>query len=349
MKIAVDAMGGDYAPSVVVEGSVQAARELDIPVILVGDRERIEFELAKYDTKGLPLSIKHASEVVGMDESAVQAIRGKRDSSLRVCFELVRDGEAEAFVSAGNSGAAMAAGILILKKIKGIDRPAIAVSVPTMKDPVVILDVGGNVDCKPLHLVQFAIMGDVYAKYVLKTDNPRIGLLSNGEEEGKGNELTRSVNAILKNSSLNYIGYVEGKDIFKGSVDVVVTDGFVGNVVLKLTEGVVEATSKMLKAEIKSSWLATIGYLFARIAFKKFKKKMDYAEHGGAPLLGIGGSGVISHGGSTAKAIKNAILRASEYVEGRVNDHIIEELFENRDLENIAGYVNGGKDSEAKA
>lgn len=346
MKIAVDAMGGDYAPSVVVEGAVQAAGELDIPVILVGDRERIEFELAKYNTKGLPLSIKHTTEVVGMDESAVQAIRGKRDSSLRVCFELVRDGEAKAVVSAGNSGAAMAAGILILKKIAGIDRPAIAVSVPTMKDPVVILDVGGNVDCKPPHLVQFAIMGDVYAKYVLKTDNPRIGLLSNGEEDGKGNELTKAVNGILKNSSLNYIGYVEGKDIFKGNVDVVVTDGFVGNVVLKLTEGVVEATGKMLKSELKASWIATIGAFFARMAFKNFKKKMDYAEYGGAPLLGIAGSGIISHGGSTAKAIKNAILRASEYVEGRVNDHIIEELDENKDLEKIAGYYNGTGDSE---
>lgn len=349
MKIAVDAMGGDYAPSVVVEGSVEAARDLDIPVILVGDRERIETELSKYDIKGLPISIKHTTEVVGMGESAVQAIRSKKDSSLRVCFELVRDGEAEAVVSAGNSGAALAAGVFILKRIKGIDRPALAICVPTMKDPVVILDVGGNVDCKPIHLAQFAIMGDVYAKYVLNKDNPKIGLLSNGSEEGKGNELTRGTNELVRSSSLNYIGYVEGKDIFKGDVDVVITDGFTGNVVLKLTEGVIEATGKMLKEEINSSFLAKIGYLLSRVAFKNFKKKLDHSEYGGAPLLGIGGSGIISHGGSSAVAIKNSILRAHEYVEGKVNDHIKEELAQNKDLEEAAELVNAKSGSEANS
>jgi len=343
MKIAVDAMGGDYAPSVVVEGAVDAARDLDIPVILVGDKERIEAELSKYDTKGLPISIKHTTEVIGMGESAVQAVRNKKDSSLRVCFELVRDGEAEAVVSAGNSGAALAAGIFILKRMKGIDRPALAIRAPTMKDPVVILDVGGNVDCKPIHLVQFAIMGDVYAKYVLNHSHPKVGLLSNGEEEGKGTDLTRATHELIRSSSLNYIGYVEGRDIFKGDVDIVITDGFTGNVVLKLTEGVIEATGRMLKAEINSSFLAKIGYLLSSVAFKNFKKKLDHSEYGGAPLLGIGGCCIVSHGGSTAKAIKNSIRGAHEYVESKVNEHITEELFENRDLHDIAGVVSGKK------
>ncbi len=327
MKIAVDAMGGDYAPSVVVEGSVLATRELSVPVILVGDRERVMEELSGHDYDERLISVKHASEVVGMEESPVQAVRKKRDSSIRVCFELARSGEAQAVVSAGNSGAALAAGTLLLKKLKGVDRPAIAVSVPTMKDPAVLLDVGGNVDCKPVHLVHFAIMGDVYARYVLKKDRPRVGLLSNGEEEGKGNELTKETHALIKKTPLNYVGYVEGRDIYCGDVDVVVTDGFVGNVALKLSEGLVEAVSMMLKREIMNGFLAKVGYFLARGAFKKLKKKVDYAEYGGAPLLGIDGICIISHGGSSAKAIKNAIFRAYEYSRSRVNIHLTEELF----------------------
>ncbi len=332
IRIAVDAMGGDHAPGVVIDGSVRAVEEYGIPVILVGDRRRIEEELGKYRYKEDLLSIRHASEVVGMDESPVQAIRRKKDSSIRVCFEMVKDGEASAVVSAGNSGAAMAAGMFVLKKLKGVDRPAIAVCVPTMKDPAVLLDVGGNVDCKPTHLVQFAIMGDVYGRYVLKKERPRIGLLSNGEEEGKGNDLTRETHELLKMTSLNYIGYVEGRDIYYGDVDVIVTDGFVGNVALKLSEGLVEAVVTMLKEEIKSSLMAKIGFLLARRAFNNLKKKVDYAEYGGAPLLGIDGICIISHGGSSARAIKNAILRAYEYSKGRVNAHLMEELEKNNDL-----------------
>lgn len=335
MKIAVDAMGGDYAPKVTVEGSVLAARE-GVPVILVGDRERVEAELRNHDVEGLPISIKHAPEVVGMDESPVQAIRKKKRSSIKVCFETVKSGEANAVVSAGNSGAAMAAGMFTLKKLNGVDRPAIAVCVPTLKDKVVLLDVGGNVDCKPIHLVQFAIMGDVYAKYVLGRERPRVGLLSNAFEEGKGNELTRLSHELIKKSSLNYIGYVEGKDVNKGDVDVVVSDGFVGNVVLKLSEGLVEAMASMLKAEIRQSLFAKIGYILARGAFKRLKKKMDYSEYGGAPLLGIDGSCIISHGASSSKAIKNAIFRASEYVNGKVNAHMTEEFEENKDIERLA-------------
>ncbi|MFQ5735849.1 MAG: phosphate acyltransferase PlsX [Thermodesulfobacteriota bacterium] len=326
MKIAVDAMGGDNAPGAVVEGSILAARELRIPIILVGDRERIEAELKKHGHVGQNISIKHASEVIGMAESPTQAVRKKKDSSLKVCFELVRSGEAGAVVSAGNSGAAMAAGIFLFKRIKGVDRPAIAVSVPTMKSPAVLLDVGGNVDCKPVHLLQFAVMGGVYARYALKEHNPRVGLLSNGEEEAKGNELTRETHALLKQTSLNYIGYVEGRDIYRGDVDVVVTDGFVGNVVLKLSEGLVEAVTTMLKDEIMSSVQSRLGYLLARGAFEKLKKKVDYAEYGGAPLLGIEGVCIISHGRSNPKAIKNAILRAREYARGKVNKHVLEEI-----------------------
>lgn len=337
MKIAVDAMGGDYAPSVVVEGAVWAARDTGIPIILVGDRERVEDELKRYDWKHLPISIKHASEVVGMDESPTQAIRRKKDSSIRVCFELIRGGEASAVVSAGNSGAAMAAGVFILKRLKGVDRPAITVTLPTLKEPAIMLDVGGNVDCKPIHLVQFAIMGDVYARYVLKKERPKVGLLSNAEEEEKGNELTRETHQILKKGSLNYIGYVEGKDIYCGDVDVVVCDGFVGNVALKLSEGLAEAVATMLKREILSSWLARLGYLLVRGAFKDLRKKIDYSEYGGAPLLGIDGICIISHGASSSKAIKNAILRAGEYVKGRVNLHLLEELEKNQDIQRLCG------------
>ncbi|MBI5286603.1 MAG: phosphate acyltransferase PlsX [Deltaproteobacteria bacterium] len=337
MKIAVDAMGGDYAPSVVVEGAVWAARDTGIPLILVGDRDRVEDELKKHEWRDLPISIKHASEVVGMDESPTQAIRRKSDSSIKVCFDLVKGGEANAVVSAGNSGAAMAASIFILKRLKGVDRPAIAVTLPTMKDPVVMLDMGGNVDCKPIHLVQFAIMGDVYARYVLKRERPRIGVLSNGEEEGKGNELTRSTHAILKEGSLNYIGYVEGRDIYYGDVDVVVCDGFVGNVALKLSEGLADAISTMFKEAVLSSIPARLGYLLLRKGLMDLKRRIDYSEYGGAPLLGIGGICIISHGASTAKAIKNAIIRASEYARGRVNLHLMEELERNQDIQRLCG------------
>ncbi|MBI5327820.1 MAG: phosphate acyltransferase PlsX [Deltaproteobacteria bacterium] len=338
MKIAVDAMGGDYAPSVVVEGAVLAAGELDIPLILVGDKTRIEDELVRHKWQGLPLSIKHTSQVVGMDESPGQAIRKKKDSSIRVCFDLVKNGEANAVVSAGNSGAAMAAGIFVLRNLKGVDRPAIAVILPTKKEPVIVLDAGGNVDCKPIHLVQFALMGSVYAKYILKKNNPKIGLLSNGEEEGKGNELTRETHEILKDSSfnyLNYIGYVEGRDIFSGDLNVVVCDGFVGNVVLKVTEGVAEALTSMLKKEIMASISAKFGYLLAKGALENVKKKVDYAEYGGAPLLGIDGIGIISHGASDAKAIKNAIKVASECAKNKINRHLLEELEKSQILQKL--------------
>lgn len=332
MKVAVDAMGGDNAPVVEVEGAVAACREFGLSVTLVGDRARLEAELAKHSTGGLDIDIFHASEVVGMHDSASDAVRKKRDSSVRQAFELVKDGKACAAVSAGNSGATMAAGMFVLKRIKGIERPAIAQLFPTLKGQTLVLDIGGNVDCKPLHLVQFAIMGEVYARYAMGVPSPKVGLLSNGEEESKGNELTRESNSILRKTSLNYCGYIEGRDIFAGAVDVVVCDGFVGNIVLKLSEGLADAAGKMLKREIVKSWVSKIGYLFVRGAFDRFKKLVDYAEYGGAPLLGINGVGMICHGGSNVKAIKNAIRFAHEYAKSGVSEHVAEKLTENHSV-----------------
>ncbi len=324
--VAVDAMGGDNAPGVEVEGAVAAARRWGIPIILIGDASRIEEELKKHRIEGLDISVRHASEVVGMHDSASDAVRKKKNSSIRVAFDLVKQGEAHAVVSAGNSGATMAAGMFVLKRIPGIDRPAIATIMPNLKDHTLVLDVGGNVDCKPQHLAQFALMGQVYAKHVLGKADPKVGLLSNGEELSKGNEQTRDAHGLLKGAPFRYIGYVEGRDIFKGSVDVVVCDGFVGNVVLKVAEGLAEAIGTMLRREIGNRFLAKIGYLLARPAFNAFKKRVDYAEIGGAPLFGIEGTGMICHGGSSPRAIMNAIGQAREYVAKRVNEELVAQL-----------------------
>ncbi len=325
MRVAVDGMGGDNAPGVEVEGAVAAAREFGIAVTLVGNSDVLHQELAKHDCSGLDISVVHASEVVGMHDSASDAIRRKKDSSIRVAFELVKEGKADAVVSAGNSGATMAAGMFLLGRLKGIDRPAIATIFPTLRGRTLILDVGGNVDCKPQQLVQFAVMGEVYAKYFMDIKSPKVGLLSNGEEESKGNELTRESHALLRGVPF-YIGYVEGRDVFSGTVDVVVCDGFVGNVVLKISEGLAEAVGKMLKDEIKQSILSMVGYIFCRRAFKNFRKKVDYSEYGGAPLLGINGVGMICHGGSSVKAIKNAIRFAHEYARKGVNQKMAEKV-----------------------
>ncbi|MEI6306331.1 MAG: phosphate acyltransferase PlsX, partial [Deltaproteobacteria bacterium] len=270
MRVAVDAMGGDNAPAVEVEGAVAACREFGIPVMLVGDQTRIEAELARHDCRNLDIEVYHASEIVGMHDSASDAVRKKRNSSVRLAFDLVKDGKTCAALSAGNSGATMAAGMFVLKRISGIERPAIAQVFPTLRGKTLVLDIGGNVDCKPVHLSQFAIMGEVYARYALGIANPSVGLLSNGEEDSKGNELTRETNAILKKTSINYAGYIEGRDVFKGTVDVVVCDGFVGNVLLKVSEGLAEAMGTMLKNEILKGWVSKLGGLFVSGAFKRF-------------------------------------------------------------------------------
>lgn len=324
--VAVDAMGGDNAPEIEVEGAVAAARRWKIPIVLVGDQVRLEDVLSRHCTKGLDIVIRHASEIVGMHDSPSDAIRKKKDSSIRVAFELLRRGEVHAVVSAGNSGATMAVGMFLLKRIPGIDRPAIATILPNKKSQTVLLDGGANVDCKPFHLSQFATMGAVYAKFMLGKERPRVGLLSNGEEESKGNELVREAHKLLKQAELNYVGFVEGRDMFGGDVDVVVCDGFVGNVVLKVSEGLSEAISDMLRGEIKRRFFAKLGFLLARPAFKAFKKKVDYAEYGGAPLLGIQGTGMICHGGSNPRAIMNAIHMARESVSQRINERLIAQL-----------------------
>ena len=334
--VAVDVMGGDLAPAQEVAGAVMAARQWQIPVILVGQAELVEKELTKHDISGLDVRVVHASEIVGMHDSASDAVRKKKNSSIRVAFDLVKQGTANAVVSTGNSGATMAAGMFVLKRIPGIDRPAIATVVPNLKDQTLILDVGGNVDCKPPHLVQFALMGSVYASQMLGKSKPRVGLLSNGEEESKGNDLTREASLALKQTSLNYVGYTEGRDIYNGHVDVVVCDGFVGNVVLKVSEGLAEAMSLMLREELSSRLLSRLGYLLVRPALKAFRKKVDYAEYGGAPLLGIQGTAMICHGSSSTRAIMNAIKMAHDSETHQVNKKLNERLEEIR-TENFVG------------
>ena len=333
MRIALDAMGGDHAPEALVEGAVRAARELGIHVILVGDREILLQHLQRYDTENLPLSIKHASEVVGMHESPSVAVRRKKDASVRVAFQLVKAGEARAAVSAGNSGAAMAFAVLTLGRLPGVDRPAIAAVLPSLGGATVLLDVGANAECKPIHLVQFAVMGEVFSRYVLQVPRPRVGILSNGEEETKGTDLTRSAHAALKHSSLNYLGYVEGRDIFAGTADVVVCDGFTGNALLKSSEGLGQAMAQIIREEMSRGMLPRIGYLLARRAFRRLKERMDYAEVGGAPLLGVNGVGIVAHGSSDARAIRNAIRVARDFAERRVNLHLTQMLEKHQDLE----------------
>ncbi|MBN2705071.1 MAG: phosphate acyltransferase PlsX [Deltaproteobacteria bacterium] len=334
MKIAVDAMGGDRAPQEIVAGAVDAARELNLQIVLVGIQETVEKELEKHNISNLPIFIQPAAEIVAMDESPGKAMR-RRESSIAVGLRLVRDGRAQGFLSAGNSGAVMATAMVTLKKLKGIDRPAIVTCLPTLKDPVTILDVGGNVDCSPLHLAQFAIMGSVYAQRVLDRNHPKIGLLSNGEEEGKGNELTRATHELLKNSPLNYLGAVEGRDIFPGEVDVIVCDGFVGNIVLKTAEGLALAMTTILREELSANPLRKLGAWICRNGLRRLKQRVDYAEYGGAPLLGINGNCFIAHGSSCRKALKNGIRLCAEFSAQKVNDYLLNELDKNHEIQSL--------------
>ena len=338
MKIAVDAMGGDFAPQNIVEGAVLAAREYGVSVVLVGNQEAVRKEMARYPgSDSLPLTVVHASEAVGMDESPLTPIRKKKDSSIKVAYDLVKKGEAAALFSAGNSGAVLATAVFVLEKLKGVDRPAIGTIFPTLKGWTLLLDAGANVDCKSFHLVQFAIMGAAYAKYVLKIKEPAVGLLSNGEEESKGNELIRETNAILRKTSVGYVGPVEGRDIFNGRANVVVCDGFVGNAALKICEGLAEAIGAMIKEEVKNSLMAKLAYLLARGAVNDIKKKLDYSEYGGAPLLGVDGVVIIGHGRSSAKAVKNAIRLAHEYAQIGLPKLLVQSLEENQEPQTQGG------------
>jgi len=325
-------MGGDYGPEELITGALQAVKQAGIKVTLVGDAELLQSHIDKLPDESSPVSsleIVHASEVVGMDEYPVDAIRRKKDSSIMVAFDLARSKKVDGVVSAGNSGATMAAALRKLGRVKNVVRPGIASMFPTLKRPVVIMDIGANVDCRPLHLFQFAVMASAFAS-LYDVDRPRVGILSIGEESGKGNSLVRVTYELLQKSSLNFIGNVEGRDVYKGDVDVIVCDGFVGNNILKVSEGLVEAVMQMLKNEIIKSPLAKMGYLLARPAINRFKKRVDYTEYGGAPLLGINGTGIVCHGKSNAQAIKNAILEAVKMVENNVKDKILKDLEKNQ-------------------
>lgn len=329
MKIAVDAMGGDFAPDEIVLGAIEAAKEYSCEIVLVGDEGLLKRALSQYGGDGIAnISVHHAAQVIEMNEHPGAAVRKKKDASVVVATKLVREGQCDVVISAGSTGAAVAAALFGLGRINGIERPTIATPIPNLTGTTVLLDSGANVDSKPKHLVQSAIMGSIYAEYVLGISTPRVGLLNIGEEETKGNEQALATYPLLQQlKTINFIGNVEGRDIPKGTVDVVVCDGFVGNVVLKLGEGLASAIMQLIKEAIKNSGLLTkLASLAVLPALKGLRKKLDYAEYGGAPLLGVDGGFIICHGSSKAKAIKNAIRVGKEIAENRVVEHIKESI-----------------------
>lgn len=325
MNVAVDAMGGDHAPRVVVQGAVRAASELGIDITLVGDRTAIDRELARCSSTH-HVAVHHCDETVQMDEPPLKAVRQKRNSSINVAFDLVKNGEADAVVSAGNSGATLASGVVALGRLDGIERPAIASVFPGESGYVILIDVGANVDCRPTHLFKFGVMAHAFARSCLGMNNPSIGLLSIGQEGTKGNELVRMTRSLFEESPLNFVGNVEGRDIFSGHVDIIVCDGFVGNVALKLSEGMADAMTTLLKEELKNSLSGRAALLMGRRSFESFERKLNYEEYGGAPLLGIRGVGIVCHGGSSDNAIKNAVRLAKQYVDNRLPEKMGEHL-----------------------
>jgi glycerol-3-phosphate acyltransferase PlsX len=328
MKIAVDAMGGDHGPAPAVEGAIQAAQELDVGVILVGDEAQLREQLRRVGCTDPRITVRHAPQVVGMHESPAQVARKKRDSSIWIATELVQSGDAQGVVSPGNTGASVVAAIFLLERIKEVERPAIATTLPTLTGTAVMLDVGANVDCTARQLLQFAIMGHEYAKDLYDKATPRVGLLSIGEEDSKGNEVTKEALKLLKSSGINFIGNVEGRDVYSGAADVIVCDGFIGNVALKISEGLAETIKKLLRKEIAGSFLGRLSYPFIAAPMLALKRKTDYAEFGGAPLLGVNGVCVIAHGRSSAKAIKNAVRQAKSMADRRVIENIRRDIEE---------------------
>jgi glycerol-3-phosphate acyltransferase PlsX len=326
VKIVLDAMGSDNAPMVEVEGAIQAIEEYGNEVILVGDEARVKAEIAKHGFSSDKLTVKHASEIIEMHDPAAISVRRKRNSSIVVGMDLIKKGQADAFVSAGNTGAVVCAATLFLRLLPGVERPGIAIVIPTLKGTSVIIDVGANITSKPIHLMQYGIMADAFSRYILGKTNPTVGLLNVGEEESKGTEFIKEAHTLLSESKLNFTGNIEGRDVYAGKVDIILCDGFVGNVILKISESVADTIMQSLKQEIKANFIATIGAVLSSSAFNELKRKMDYSERGGAPLLGVDGRCIISHGSSSAKAIKNAIRVASEFVKKDVNKHIVEEL-----------------------
>ena len=321
-------MGGERGPEVMVAGAIQAIKEPGVYVTLLGDENLLSRILQNHPDIGSKIQIVHSSQAIAMDESPIEAIRRKKDSSIVKAFDLVKNGEADAVVSAGNSGATMASAIRSLGRLNNVSRPGIASVFPTLKKPLVIMDVGANVDCRPQHIFQFGVMASAFSNNLFGIKKPSIGLLSIGEEGGKGNVLVKSAHELFRKSSLNFVGNVEGRDIFQGDVDVIVCDGFVGNITLKVSEGLAEAIITMLKNEMAKSLMAKIGYMLAKPAFDSFRKRVDYAEYGGAPLLGLNGTGIVCHGRSNARAIMNAIRVAAEMVRNNVNAHITQLLDE---------------------
>ena len=341
MKIVVDAMGGDHAPEAVVEGAVMAASEYNTEIILTGLSETVQTILDRLDpVHKLPVQVVHADEVVEMHDLPGKVLRSKRKSSMKIGLDLLKEGTASAFVSAGNTGAVLAYSTVILRPLKGVDRPAIAIQLPTLKGNAILLDAGANVDCKTSQLFQFGIMGHVFAEYILGKENPRVGLLSIGEEDGKGNEIVKEVFQMLKASHINFIGNIEGKEVYRGNADVIVCDGFTGNIALKISESLAEMIGTNLKRMFQNNWASKLGYLLLKPQLDQFKKKVDYSETGGAPLLGVNGVVIIAHGNSSPKAIKNAINRARELCEKNINEHIREDIESNlTDVEAAKGTI----------
>ncbi len=323
LPVAVDAMGGDHAPGAIVQGALDAARQ-GLPVVLVGREATVRDELSRLGGAGaLPLTVVHADEVVAMDDHPGQAMRRKKQNSIRVCFELVKRGEACGMVSAGNSGAVMAGAIFVLGRLPGVERPAIISVLPALRGHPLLLDMGANVDCKPIHLVQFALMGEVYARRVLGTAHPKVAVLSNGEEDSKGTDLTRAAAAALRTDpQIDFRGYCEGRDLLTGDLDVIVTDGFTGNVALKTMEGTAKVIGELLKETLRSTALSAVGGLLAKRALGGLKKKVDWREIGGAPLVGVAGVGFITHGSSDALAIANAVARVRVAADAHAPDEI---------------------------
>lgn len=326
MRVALDGMGGDDAPKSIVEGAVLAACEYDHRIVLVGDQNLLQSELEKHKNIPKNIHIHHAGSFVRMDESAAISIRKKKDASVAICADLMKEGVVDAVVTAGHTGAAVVACTLKNRLLEGIERPGIGILFPTLGTPTLLIDVGANIDVKPSHLYQYALMGDVYFRYILRKSRPSIGLLNIGEEESKGTEYIKEAHELLAKSRLHFIGNVEGRDIFNGRVDIVVSDGFVGNVVLKVSESIADVIGKLLKQKLKENPITMLGALIAKPAFDALKKEIDYAEQGGAPLLGINGTCIICHGGSNARAIKNAIRVSAEFVKYEINQHILEAL-----------------------
>jgi len=341
IKIAVDSMGSDNSPYSEIEGAIQAARAYDVAVILVGKESLLGPLLKDAGGNGLPIEIRNATQVIAMDEPPTAALRKKRDSSIRIAADLVREKKASGLVSAGNTGAVMATSKMVLGSVPGVDRPALATILPTLTGHAVLLDVGANVACKPHHLVQFAVMGYLFSKKIIGVATPRVGLMSVGEEESKGNELTKEVHKTLKQLSLNFIGNVEGRDIYNGRADVIVCDGFTGNVALKTSEGLIEAVLKLLKDELSRNLQAKLGALLSQQSFKRLKKRLDFSEYGGAPLIGLRGVSIICHGRSSSNAIKNAVRVAKEFAKNQLNTKLEDELSQ---IDRVAkGIASGGR------